>query len=440
MNTPTKTNVRMNKFSILLIVMLLSATSGLAQEFVQVNGKQFVLEGKPYYYIGANYWYGAILGSKGEGGNRKRLRQELKMMKEKGINNLRVLVGAEGPDDQPYRVTPALQTAPGVYSDTLLDGLDYLLKEMKKHDMTAVLFLHNSWEWSGGYAQYLNWHGHGDIPYPQIHSWDKFQAYVRKFQQCDPCKAQFADHVRFILGRTNRYTGKKYVDDPAIMSWEVANEPRPFSKANLPAFETWIAETAALIKSLDSNHLVTTGSEGSVGCENDLEVFERIHAGQHIDYLTMHIWPKNWNWIDIEDISGTLANAIKKTNTYIEDHVAVAQKLKKPIVLEEFGLPRDGHSFDLSAPTTHRDAYFKNAFEQILAHAKIGEVLAGCNFWAFGGNAQPNHTDGPFWKKGADFTGDPPQEEQGLNSVFQNDTTVELVRAYVEQIRAVGKK
>jgi len=199
----------MNKFSILLIVMLLSATSGLAQEFVQVNGKQFVLEGKPYYYIGANYWYGAILGSKGEGGNRKRLRQELKMMKEKGINNLRVLVGAEGPDDQPYRVTPALQTAPGVYSDTLLDGLDYLLKEMKKHDMTAVLFLHNSWEWSGGYAQYLNWHGHGDIPYPQIHSWDKFQAYVRKFQQCDPCKAQFADHVRFILGRTNRYTGKK---------------------------------------------------------------------------------------------------------------------------------------------------------------------------------------------------------------------------------------
>ncbi|NUO03171.1 MAG: cellulase family glycosylhydrolase [Saprospiraceae bacterium] len=430
----------MNKFLILFAGLLFFSTDSDAQEFVQVNGKHFVLEGKPYYYIGANYWYGAILGSKGEGGNRKRLRQELKMMKEKGINNLRVLVGAEGPDNQPYRVTPALQTAPGVYNDTLLDGLDYLLKEMKKHDMTAVLFLHNSWEWSGGYAQYLNWHGHGDIPYPQVHSWDKFQAFVRKFQQCDPCKAQFAGHVRFILGRTNRYTGKKYVDDPAIMAWEVANEPRPFSKSNLPAFETWISETAALIKSLDSNHLVTTGSEGSVGCEDNMDVFERIHADRNVDYLTMHIWPKNWQWIDISDIPGTLESAIKKTNTYIDQHVAVAQRLMKPIVLEEFGLPRDGHSFDLTAPTTSRDQYFKNAFEQILAHAKLGEVLAGCNFWAFGGTAQPNHTEGPYWKKGADLTGDPPQEEQGLNSVFQNDTTVELVRAYVEQIRAVGKK
>ena len=422
-----------------LMAALLLAGSLQAQEFVQVNGKQFVHEGKPYYYIGANYWYGAILASEGEGGNRKRLRRELKMMKEKGINNLRILVGAEGPDDEPYRVTPALQTAPGVYNDTLLDGLDYLLKEMKKHDMTAILFLHNSWEWSGGYAQYLNWHGYGDIPYPQVHSWDAFQAYVRQFQQCEACKSHFADHIRFILGRTNRYTKLKYIDDPAIMSWEVANEPRPFSKANLPAFETWIAETARLIKSLDKNHLVTTGSEGAVGCENDLKVFERIHADKNIDYLTMHIWPKNWQWIDIHDIPGTLQSAIKKTNAYMDDHVAVAQKLKKPIVLEEFGMPRDGHSYDLNATTVNRDEYFKNAFEQILAHAKLGEVLAGCNFWAFGGSAQPA-SDGPFWKKGADLTGDPPQEEQGLNSVFENDTTVELVREYVKQIRAAALK
>lgn len=429
----------MNKYMLPLMAALLLAGSLQAQEFVQVNGKQFVHEGKPYYYIGANYWYGAILASEGEGGNRKRLRRELKMMKEKGINNLRILVGAEGPDDEPYRVTPALQTAPGVYNDTLLDGLDYLLKEMKKHDMTAILFLHNSWEWSGGYAQYLNWHGYGDIPYPQVHSWDAFQAYVRQFQQCEACKSHFADHIRFILGRTNRYTKLKYIDDPAIMSWEVANEPRPFSKANLPAFETWIAETARLIKSLDKNHLVTTGSEGAVGCENDLKVFERIHADKNIDYLTMHIWPKNWQWIDIHDIPGTLQSAIKKTNAYMDDHVAVAQKLKKPIVLEEFGMPRDGHSYDLNATTVNRDEYFKNAFEQILAHAKLGEVLAGCNFWAFGGSAQPA-SDGPFWKKGADLTGDPPQEEQGLNSVFENDTTVELVREYVKQIRAAALK
>jgi len=41
-----------------------------------VNG-QFIRNGSPYFYIGANYWYGGILGSKGKEGNRKRLTDEL---------------------------------------------------------------------------------------------------------------------------------------------------------------------------------------------------------------------------------------------------------------------------------------------------------------------------------------------------------------------------
>ncbi len=36
-----------------------------------------------------NFWYGAILGSMGQGGNRERLCRELDKMKEMGIDNLR---------------------------------------------------------------------------------------------------------------------------------------------------------------------------------------------------------------------------------------------------------------------------------------------------------------------------------------------------------------
>ena len=33
--------------------------------FITVNDSgQFVRDGKPYYYVGANFWYGAILGSR----------------------------------------------------------------------------------------------------------------------------------------------------------------------------------------------------------------------------------------------------------------------------------------------------------------------------------------------------------------------------------------
>ena len=108
-----------------------------------------------------------LLGSQGEYGDRERLLRELDHLKSIGIDNLRVLVGAEGPDNEPFRVTPALLLSPGEYNDDLLDGLDFLLAEMKKRGQYAILYLNNGWDWSGGFSQYLNWNGYGPIPISQ---------------------------------------------------------------------------------------------------------------------------------------------------------------------------------------------------------------------------------------------------------------------------------
>ena len=71
-------------------------TQQQASPFVQVEKGMFVRDGKPYKYIGANFWYGGILASEGEGGNRERLVQELDSLKSIGIDNLRILVGSDG--------------------------------------------------------------------------------------------------------------------------------------------------------------------------------------------------------------------------------------------------------------------------------------------------------------------------------------------------------
>ena len=421
------------------ILFLVSCVSKAQFSFVQVKGSQFVLNGKPYYYIGTNYWHGAILASSGSYGNRPCLLRELDFMKENGITNLRVQAGAEGPDNEPFRVTPSMQIAPGKYNDEMLDGLDFLLSEMGKRGQHAILFLNNSWDWSGGFAQYLNWNGYGPIPYPMVkpNTWPQFMAFAGQFLNCDNCKKQFFDHVKFLLNRTNRYTGIKYTEDPAIMTWEIGNEPRAFSTENIPALEKYILETATLIRAMDKNHLITTGTEGQWGCEGSMEVFERIHAHPEIDYLTMHIWPKNWSWIDVKNIPGTLETGIKNTNKYMDDHFAVARRLGKPIVLEEFGLPRDFHGYVPSEKTSCRNRYYVNAFEQVFEHCKHNDVLAGCNFWSFGGEGRPAHL---FWEKGDDYVGDPPNEEQGLNSVFSTDSTVPIVKKFNLNLIEILKK
>ena len=90
--------------------------------------------------------------------------------------------------------------------------------------------------------------------------------------------------------------------------------------------------------------------------------------------------------------------------------------LGKPMVLEEFGYPRDNYEIAIGSPATGRDAYFKYVFNIIRTSGKI----AGCNFWSWGGYADVKHGN---WQPWDDYTGDPAQEEQGLNSIFASDTT-----------------
>lgn len=391
-----------------------------------------MLHNQPYYFVGTNFWYGAILGSKGQGGDRERLIRELDFMNANGIDNLRILIGADGENGVPSKVEPTLQTAPGVYNDTIFDGLDFLLAEMGKRGMKAVLYFTNSWEWSGGYSQYLNWAGKGKNPVPSVDGWPAYMEYVKQYATCNECHEMLKKHIEKVITRTNTYTGKKYSDDPAIFSWQIGNEPRAFSDENKVPFAAWIAEIAAYIKSLDKNHLVSLGSEGKHGCEKDITLFEKIHSDPNIDYLTFHVWPKNWSWMDRDNMEGTLQNSIDSTAKYIDLHLEVARRLKKPAVMEEFGFPRDNHLYTLDAPTSLRDAYYKAVFEKILKASKEKDVLAGCNFWAWGGFGRPQHE---FWQKGDDYVGDPAQEEQGLNAVFDTDSTISLIKKYNSLLR-----
>jgi mannan endo-1,4-beta-mannosidase len=407
-----------------------------------------------------------MLGSTGQGGNRERLLKELDFMQANGITNLRVLVGADGPDGQPSKVRPALQVAPGVYNDTIFDGLDFFLSELGKRKMHAVLFLNNSWDWSGGYDQYLKWaqvvSGTADGL-----SWPELQKRLAQYATCSECKEMFFAHVKAVISRTNRYTGKKYTDDPAIMAWQVGNEPRAFSKDVKPAFARWLKEATALIRSLDKNHLISIGNEGLMGCEVDMQLFEAIHADPNVDYLTIHIWPKNWSWISavnpdalmaelknnpmygtppqgaaarppmpdiaaLSDAAGQVDKAIEKTKEYIDSHATVAAKLQKPFVIEEFGYPRDHHRYDLQDSVKGRDAYYRYILSRLEESYSQKGLLAGCNFWAWGGFGRPAHL---FWQPWDDYLGDPAQEEQGLNAVFDADSTIDLIKEYASKLK-----
>jgi mannan endo-1,4-beta-mannosidase len=412
------------------LTLAFSAFACQAQERITVKGTQFYKGDKPYAYVGTNYWYGSLLASK-KVGDRKRLLRELDFMQKNGIDNLRVLVGADG-GKYDFTVRPALQYEQGKYDEDLLDGLDFLMHEMGKRNMYAVLYLTNNWEWSGGMSQYMEWNGKGAIPVPNIapNTWPQFMAYTAEFHSCEPCMKGLENHVKFIMGRTNKYSKKKYTEDNTIMSWQVGNEPRTFTPENEAKFTAWLNKIVNLIDSLDKNHLVSTGSEGKNSSNDSMEIFERTHQNPNIDYLTMHIWPKNWNWFKADNAKETLPVALENAGKYIDDHIKVANNLKRPIIIEEFGLPREHENLIAGSSTADRDIFYSYIFERIVESRKNNGPLQAANFWGFGGEGKAVNATGK-WNPGDPLTTDPPQEPQGLNSVFSADkSTLDIIKKY----------
>jgi mannan endo-1,4-beta-mannosidase len=401
-------------------------------QFIKVRDSHFIIDERPYYFLGTNLWYGCYLGSPAETGDRARLVKELDLLESLGVTNLRILAASEKSEIK-NSLKPAIQTEPGVYDENLLKGLDFLLDEMGKRNMYAVIFLNNYWEWSGGMSQYNAWTTGGKVADPEDPNfgWGEFMRLSATFYNNEKGNRLFQNYIEKIITRKNTVNDLYYYEDPTIMAWQLANEPRPWGSGEaIENYYKWIDTTAAFIHSIDPNHLVSTGNEGPMGSLTSEEYYLNAHKSTNIDYLTFHLWIKNWSWYDAKNYEATFDSALIKANKYINLHIGLAKKLNKPITLEEFGIGRDLENHSILSTTKARDSYYNSVFSLVYDSASVGAPIAGTNFWTWGGYGRAKHSDF-VWREGDSFVGDPPQEPQGLNSVFDSDsTTLNIIKRY----------
>ena len=117
--------------------------------FVRTSGTRFTRGGQRFPVVGANMWAAAYLGADSPIGNRDRLGRELDRLTGIGVNNVRIL-GSSELSPLKNSVRPTFRDQTSNYNETLLRGLDVALAEMGRRNMTAVIYLTNFWEWSGG--------------------------------------------------------------------------------------------------------------------------------------------------------------------------------------------------------------------------------------------------------------------------------------------------
>jgi mannan endo-1,4-beta-mannosidase len=388
---------------------------------VTTKGTQFAEAGKRHVFVGTNFWQGMNLGASSSPGDRARLGRELDRLQTLGITNVRVMAASEGPDTEPYRVVPSLMPQAGVYNEQVFAGLDYFLDQLSQRGIRAVMVLNNYWEWTGGMAQYVSWGQGTKIPYRLDPGGDynTFTQYIDRFYACSPCQTAYRAHIQTVIQRINTVNGRAYRDDPTIFAWQLANEPR-----NYPA--NWIGDLGQFIKSLDSNHMVTVGSEGSWGGD-----FKATHASPTIDYTTCHIWVEPWGKYNATDSSASqLTTATNFAVDYLNTHNTDSASLGKPLVLEEFGLARDGWvstgEYNPATPVTNRNKYYQSLFSKVESLMAAQGAIAGDNFWAWGGEARPP----------SKWTGDPPHETAGWFSVYDTDQdTLDVISTHATALK-----
>nr|WP_320117402.1 cellulase family glycosylhydrolase [uncultured Marinifilum sp.] len=416
---------------ILIALLFMSCQSIESEKFVLVKDGKFIKNGQPYKYIGTNFWYGMNLGAY----DQERLVRELDRLKDLGLTNLRLMATSEGDANGEWRLQPCLQTEAGKINEELLKGLDFLLDEMRKRDMLGVMCLNNFWPWSGGMSQYVSWANNNEsIPFPppaKGGDWRTYQEYTAQFYTNQKALEYFNQVIELVVNRVNSVNGIAYKEDPTIMAWQLANEPEGINQEE--AYRNWIIETAKFIKSLDENHLVSIGSEGNTPFPQTGNNFEKDHQSEYIDYCTFHLWIQNWGFYDPLKPEESYKKSIAMADKYIKEHFDIANKLNKPIVLEEFGISRDFNSYQTEAKTEYRDVYYKYIFEKVTSLSKKGN-MAGANFWAWGGEGRPR-VPMAVWQTGDDLIGDPPHEYQGWYSVYDTDeSTKAIIKEYTNLI------
>lgn len=441
-----KTKTLLTLLAIAVFTLLQSCKQETEKAFVKADGINFTVDGTPYYFVGANFWYGAYLGADADYGDRERLIRELDNLQRLGINNLRIMAASEE-SDFALPLSPPFQYKNGEYNETLFEGLDFLLAEMAKRNLLAVLVLNNYWDWTGGMSQYVSWTTNEEVFDPATdkgHTWDEAMGFAARFYEIDEAQKMYRKYINTIINRENIYTKELYKNDPTIMAWQLANEPRPAKdgnvEENVKIFSNWVHETAAYIKSLDANHLVSTGSEGSQGTLNSLDNTLIVHESKYIDYTTFHMWPKNWGWYKADN-HATMQATKKNASKYIAEHIELSRKLNKPSVIEEFGFVRDRETFSPDSSVTARDEFYVFILDLLKESIDNGKAISGLNFWGWGGEGraqQPDH----IWKPGdVIYTADPYGEAQGLNSIYDTDkSTLGIISKVAHELEEMSSR
>ncbi len=370
--------------SFLLICGLPAPARTQDSTFITRSGPELVSGTREFYAIGVN---ASFLQSVAAYADTGAVLEVFRTAEGLGVTSLRSWAFYDGSDTSNAAI---LQYAPGRYNEHALRALDYVVARARDYSLRLILPLVNNWDDEGGMNQYVRWLADSipvtmtPIPEKQrIIQGAGGRRYVYRvagnlthddFYTNPMTRAWYRNYCAMLLQRINTFTGIRYSDDPTILCWELANEPRSSDGSGI-VVRRWIEEMSSFIKTIDHNHLVSTGEEGfdvsaasySRGINYPdgswildgtagISFVENLQIPS-VDIASIHCYPEAWG---ISPQAGI---------TWLRDHVRLAALAEKPLLLGEAGVHASSRYF--------YEALLSEAFDDNTAGVLLWQLAYG---------------------------------------------------------------
>ena len=287
------------KYIILSIIIALSILSvylitSVQSPFIQQRGKYLYLRNQRFRFVGGNVFNLLLKYLRDDFGSGKEV---LESSSEHDIKVIRFWATCSNG----WWSGQCLYFGPINWyhtKDTFFAKFDELVEDAKEHDIYLIPVL------CDGYATF---------------------SYVN--EDTEVCKlgskenVMYKDFVKEVVTR--------YKNEEIILAWEIGNEGHHHC-SNMEDLLNWYEDTANLIKSLDPNHLISSG-ENNFGTM-DKTNFKLVHSIENISLTSVHIYKE-----DLFNFERNVADE-EKINHFVSYWTDISHnELGKPIYFGEFG-------------------------------------------------------------------------------------------------------
>ncbi len=324
------------KTALLILFLFLLSRNGNSQDFFYTKDEKFFRSDSSFFFLGFSAYYLQWIAS--DSSRKYLVDKVLNTAERNGVKVIRTW-GFNSNNDSSK--PSCIRYLPYGLKEKGLRALDYVIYKAKQYHVNIILTLENNFDDFGGIKLYTEWADrYSVLPTERKYSHNDF------FTD-DSMRSWYRFYIKTLLNRVNNYTGTPYKNEPAIFSFELINEADN-EGASVEILRNWYCEMADYFKSIDHNHILTTGETGyDIHKEyyskpelfyNNVHFLFNGYKGssfaensslRNIDYSSFHLYPERWG---CEPLAG---------NTWVEDHTRLSDSFNKPSLLSEFGVIKE---------------------------------------------------------------------------------------------------